>query len=150
MALVMSLLATEQQDIMLLQGNDLRMELKQFNKVPMVSNMGMFTRHPDEPGVGLLVLQDITTLIKYCEAYRMGHSCAEGKFHLFTLSTFQKDTRKQWQTAYRDAPASTTGVEMGSKIYVAFLNLCAAFSTTSNKRLLQMAGAFSHNVRGFK
>jgi len=46
MALVMSLLATEQQDIMLLQGNDLRMELKQFNKVPMVSNMGMFTRYP--------------------------------------------------------------------------------------------------------
>jgi len=44
-----------------------------------------------------------------------------------------------------------TGIEKGSKIYMAFLNLFAAFSTTSDKRqVLQMADAFSYNVRGFK
>jgi hypothetical protein len=30
-------------------------------------------------------------------------------------------------------PASTTGIKKGSKIYMAFLNLFAAFSTTSDK-----------------
>jgi len=39
----------------------------------------------------------------------------------------------------------------GSKIYMAFLNLFAAYSTMSDKRKdLQMADAFSYNVRGFK
>jgi len=81
----------------------------------------------------------------------MGHLRTEGKFHLFILSTFSKDTRTQWQTAYRDAPASTTSIEMGSKIYLAFLNLFAAFSKTSDKRqVLQMEDAFSYNMRGFK
>jgi len=113
--------------------------------------MGMFTMHPDEPGVGLLVLQDVTTLVEYCEAYRMGHIRMEGKFHLFILSAFQKDTRKLWQTAYRDAQASTSGAEMGSKIFMAFLNLFTAFSITSDKRqVLQMSNAFSYKVRGFK
>jgi len=67
----------------------------------MVANMGMFTMHPlDEPGVGLLFLQDFLTPIEYCKAYRMGHLHTKGKFHLFILSAFPKDTRKQWQTAY--------------------------------------------------
>jgi len=56
-----------------------------------------------------------------------------------------------WQAAYREAPASTTGIGQGSKMYVAFLNLLAAFSTTSDKRqVLQMADDFSYNLRSFK
>jgi len=36
-------------------------------------------------------------------------------------------------------------------MYVAFLNLFAAFSTTSDKRqVLQMADDFSYNLRSFK
>ena len=68
----------------------------------------------------------------------------EKKFHLFISSAFSKEFWKLWQAAsYRDAPASTTGIEKGSKIYVAFLNLFAAFSTTSDKRqVLQMANTF--------
>jgi len=147
----MSLLAAEQQDIMLLQGAELKEELKGFDKAPMVSHMGMFTKNPDETGAGLQVLEGVTTLIEYFEAYRMGHLRTEGKFYLFILSAFQQDTRKVWQIAYREAPASTSGIEMGSKIFVAFLNLFAAFSTTSDKRqVLQMADAFSYNVRGFE
>jgi hypothetical protein len=49
------------------------------------------------------------------------------------------------------ALASTTGTGQGSKIYVAILNLFAAFSTTSDKRkVLQMADAFSYIMRRFK
>ena len=94
MAPVMSLLAVEQQDMMPLQGAELKEELKQFDKTPMMSHMGMFTKHPDEPGVGLQVLEGVTTLIEYCEAYRMGHLRMEGIFHLFILSAFQQGTRK--------------------------------------------------------
>jgi len=62
-----------------------------------------------------------------------------------------KELQKLWQAAYQAAPASTTGIGQGSKIYVDFLNLFAAFSTTSDKRkVLQMDYKFSYNVRGFK
>jgi len=64
----------------------------------------------------------VTTLVEYCEAYRMAHKQSEAKFHLFILSAFQKETRDFWQTAYRNAPASTTGIDIGSKIYAAFLS----------------------------
>ena len=64
----------------------------------------------------------VTTLVKYCEAYRMVHKQSGAKIHLFILSAFQKDTRDFWQTASRDAQASTSGIEIGSKIYVAFLS----------------------------
>jgi len=143
MAPVMSLLAAEQQDIMSLTRNDLKDEWKRFDKVPNLDDMGMFTMHYDEPGVGLRVLKDVTILLEYCAAYRIGHLSMEKKFHLFISSAFLKEFRKLWQAAYRDAPASTTGIEKGSKIYVAFLNLFAAFTTTSDKRqVLQMADAF--------
>ena len=111
----------------------------------------MFAMHPDEPGAGMRILEDITTLTEYCAAYRMGHLSMEKKFHLFISCAFAKEFQKLWQAAYRDAPASTTGIEKGNKIYMAFLNLFAAFSTTSDKRqVLQMAEALSYNVRGFK
>ena len=62
------------------------------------------------------------------------------KFHLFISSAFAKELRKLWQASYRAAPASTTGIGQGSKIYVAFLNFVAAYSTTSDKcKALQMA-----------
>jgi len=49
------------------------------------------------------------------------------------------------------APASTTCIRQGSKIYVVFLNLFAAYSTKSDKRkVLQMEDVFAYNVRGFK
>jgi hypothetical protein len=138
-------------DIMALSGNNLKDELKRFDRVPNGGNMGMFTVHPDEPGAGMRVLEDVTTLVEYCAAYRMGHLSMEQKFHLFISSAFSKEFRKLWQVAYREAPASTTGIRQGSKIYVAFLNLFAAYSTTSDKRkVLQMADEFSYNVRGFK
>jgi len=75
----------------------------------------------------------------------------EQKFHLFIFSAFSKEFRKLRQTVYREAPASTTNIEQGSEIYVAFLNLFAAFSTTSDKRqVLQMADDFPYNVPGFE
>jgi len=53
--------------------------------------------------------------------------------------------------SYQAALASATGIRLGSKIYVAFLYLFAAYSTTSDKRkVLQMADEFSYNVRGIK
>ena len=64
MALVMSLLAAEQQDIMSLTGNDLKKELKRLDKVPNLGNSGMF----DEPGAGMRILEDVNPLIEYCAA----------------------------------------------------------------------------------
>jgi len=107
--------------------------------------------HPDELGAGMRVLEDVTTMVDYCEAYGMGHISMEQKFHLFIFSALSKEHRKLWQVAYREAPASTTSIGQGSKIYMAFLNLFAAFSATYHKRkVLQMADDFSYNVRGFK
>jgi len=63
MAPVMSLLAAEQQDTMLLTRNDLKDEWKRFDKVQDLGNMG--TMHPDEPGVDLRVLEDVTILLEY-------------------------------------------------------------------------------------
>jgi len=81
----------------------------------------------------------------------MGHITMEQKFHLFISSAFAKELRKLWQASYRAAPASTTGIGQGSKIYVVFLNLLVTSSTTYDKRkVLQMVDAFSYNVRGFK
>ena len=138
-------------DIMALSGNDVKDELKRFDRVPNVGNMGMFTVHPDEPGAGMRVLEDVTTLVENCAAYRMGHLSMQQKFHLFISSAFSKEFRKLWQVAYREAPASTTGIEQGINIYMAFLNLFAALSTTSDKRqVLQMADDFLYNVRGFQ
>ena len=91
---VMSILAAAQQDIMALSGIDLKDELKRFDKVPNVSNMGMFTMHPDEFGAGMRVLEDVTTLVEYCPAYRMGHLSKEEKFQLFIFSAFSKEFRK--------------------------------------------------------
>jgi len=85
----MSLLATDQRDFMLLQGANLKEEIKLFDKAPMASNMGMFTMHPDEPRAGCLVLQEVSTLVEYCEDYRMGHIHTEGKLskrHLDTVA----------------------------------------------------------------
>ena len=74
----------------------------------------------------------------------------EQKFHLFITSAFAKELQKLWQTLYRAVPASTTCIGQGSKIYVAFLNFFAVYSTTSDQRnFLQMADAFSCNMRGF-
>jgi len=131
---VMSILAAAQQDIIALSGNNLQVELKRFDKVPNVGNMIMFTMPPDELGAGMHVLQDVTTLVEYCAAYCMVHLSMEQKFHLFISSAFSKEFWKLWQAAYQEAPASTTGIWQGSKIYVAFLNLFAAFSTMSDKR----------------
>jgi len=36
------------------------------------------------------VLEDVTTMIAYCAAYRMGHITMEQKFHLFITSAFAK------------------------------------------------------------
>jgi len=95
---------------MALSGNDLKDELKCFDKVPNVGNMSMFTMHPDELGAGMRVLEDVTTLVEYCAAYRMGHLSVEQRFHLFISIAFSKEFRKLWQVAYREAPASTTGI----------------------------------------
>ena len=81
----------------------------------------------------------------------MGHITIEQTLHLFISSAFAKELGKLWQPGYREAPASTTGIGQGSKIYLRFLDLFAAFSTTSdNRKALQMADAFSYNVCGFK
>jgi len=80
----------------------------------------------------------------------MGHITMEQKFHLFITSAFAKELQKLCQALHRAAPDSTTCIGQGSKIYVAFLNFFAAYITTSDKRkFLQMADAFSCNVRGF-
>ena len=151
MAPVMDTLEAAQRENMALLGSDLKEALKKIDKVPNVSIMGMFTMHPDEIDASMRVLEDVITLVDYCAAYGMGHLSMEQKFHLFISSAFSKELRKLWQAAYRAAPASTTGIGQGSKIYVAFLNLFAAFSNTSDKcKVLQMADEFSYNVRGFK
>jgi len=125
--------AAAKHEIMALLGNDLKEALNFFdNKVPNVGVMGMFTMHPDEIGAGMRVLEDVIALVDYCAAFGMGHLSMEQKFHLFISSAFSKELRKLWQAAYREAPASTTCIGQGSKIYVAFLNLFAAFSTTSD------------------
>jgi len=70
---------------------------------------------------------------------------------LHLVSDESLEFQKLWQAAYRGALAITTGIAQGNKIYVVFLNLFAAFSTTSHKRqILQMADNFSYKVRGFK
>ena len=151
MAPVMSMLAAAQTDIMSLSASDLKEALRRFDKAPNVGTMGMFISHPDEIGTSMRVLEDVTTMVEYCAAYGMEHITMKQKFYLFISSAFAKELRKLWQAAYRSAPDSTTGIGTGSKIYVAFLNLFAAFSTTADKRkVLQMADAFSYNVRGFK
>jgi len=152
MAPVMSTLATAQQDIMDLSGSNLKEALKRFDKAPNVSGMGLFTVHPDKLGAGMRVLEDVKTMVDYCTVYGMGHiTTMEQKFNLFISNVFSKEHQKLWQAAYREAPASTTGIGQGSKVYVVFLNLFAAFTTTSDKRkVLQMADAFSYNGRGFK
>ena len=90
---VMSILAAAQRDIMTLSGNDLKDELKRFDKVPNIGNMGMFTVHPNEPGAGMHVLEDVTTMVKYCAAYNVGHLRMEHKFHLFISGVSSKATR---------------------------------------------------------
>jgi len=123
---------------------------KHFDKAPNVSRMGMLTNHLDDIGASMRVLEDVTIMVEYCAACGMGHITMEQKCHLFIASAFAKKLRKLWQASYRAAPASTTGIGQGSKIYVAFLNFFAAYSTTSDKRNFQMADAFSCNVWGFK
>jgi hypothetical protein len=151
MAPVMDTLEAAQREIMALSGSDLKEALKNFDQVPNVDIMGMFEMQPDEIGAGIRVLEDVITLVDYCAAYGMGHLSMEQKFHLFISSAFSKAIQKLWQASYRAAPASTTGIGLGSKIYVAFLNLFAAYSTNSDKRkVLQMEDEFSYNVRGFK
>jgi len=53
--------------------------------------MGMFTNHPDNIGASMRVLEDVTTMVEYCAAYRMGHIIMEQKFHLFISSAFAKE-----------------------------------------------------------
>jgi len=100
MAPIMNILAAAQRDIMLLSENDLKDELKRFDKVPNVGNMGMFTVHPDEPGAGMRVLEDVTTMVEYCAIYNMGHLSMEQNFHLFISSAFSKEFQKLWHAAY--------------------------------------------------
>ena len=80
------------------------------------------------------VLEDVTTMVEYCTAYRMGHITMKQKFHLFIAGAFAKELRKLCQASYRAATASTSGTGQGSKIYVAFLHFFTAYSTTSDKR----------------
>jgi len=151
MAPVMSMLFAVQIDIMTSSASDLKEALKHFDKAPDVSTMGMFTNHPDDIGASMRVLEDVTTMVEYCATYGMGHITMEQKFHLSIVSVFAKELQKLWQASYRAAPAGTTGIGQGRKIYVAFLKFFAAYSTTSDKRkVLQMADAFSYNVQGFK
>ena len=151
MAPVMDTLEAAQREIMALSGSDLKKTLKNVDKVPNVGIMGMFEMQPDEFGAGMRVLENVITLVDYVAAYGMGHLSMEQKFHLFISSAFSKALQNLWQASYRAAPASTTGIGLGSKIYVAFLNIFAAYSTTSDKRkILQIADEFSYNVRGFK
>jgi len=113
--------------------------------------MGMFTNHPNNIGASMRVLEDDNTIFEYCAAYGMDYITMAQKFHLFIASVFAKELRKLWQALYREALTSTTSIGQGSKIYVSFPNFFAAYSTTSDKRkVLQMADAFSCNVRGFK
>jgi len=136
---------------MALSGSDLKEALFFFDKVQNVGIMGMFEMQPDEIGASMRLLEDVITLVNYYAAYGMGHLSMEQKFHLFISIAFSKALQKLWQALYRAAPASTTGIRLGSKIYVAFLNLFAAYSITSDKRkVLQMADEFSYNVRSFK
>ena len=151
MAPVMDTLEAAQRKIMASSGSDLKEALNKFDKVPNVGIMSMFEMQTDGIGAGMLVLEDVITLVDYCAAYGMRHLSMEQKFHLFISSAFSKALQKLWQAPYRAAVASTTGIGLGSKIYVAFLNLFAAYSTTSDKRkVLQMADEFSYNVRSFK
>jgi len=81
----------------------------------------------------------------------MVHITIEHKFYLFISSAFAKELRKLWEVLYRAVLGSTTRIGQGAKIYVAFLNLFAAYITMSDKRkVLQMTDAFLYNVRGFK
>jgi len=128
-----------------LQGAELKQEIRKLDKVSSVGNMLMFSMHPDEPGAGRRLFQDIIIMVEYCKASQIVHKQSEGKFHLFILSAFQKDTREFWQRTYWAALASTTGIEMGSKIYMAFLRLFEAFSTTSDN-LVELFGLFDHAV----
>ena len=82
-----------------LSGNNLKDELTHFDKVPNVSNMGMFTMHPDEFGASMHVLEDVTTLVEYCASYRSGYLSMEEKFQLFISSAFSNEFRKLWQAA---------------------------------------------------
>jgi len=68
---VMSTLGTEQRVMMALQETELKEEIRKFNKVPSIANTLMFSIHPDEPGAGLHLLQEVTTLVEYCKVYRM-------------------------------------------------------------------------------
>jgi len=98
---VMNTLEAEQRAMMALQEAELKEEIRKFDKVLSVGNMLMFSLHPDEPGAGWHLLQDIITLVEYCVGNGMTHKQSEAKFHLFTLDAFQKDTRELWQTASR-------------------------------------------------
>ena len=99
MSPVMSMLAPAQTDIMTLSAGNLKKALKYFDKTPNVGSMGMFTNHPKDIGASMRVLEDVTTMVEYCAAYRMGHITMEQKFHLFISSApaFAKELRKLWQ-----------------------------------------------------
>jgi len=147
---VMSMLAAAQTDIMTLLSGDLKEALKRFDETPNVGSMGMFTSHP-------------ATLEQACGCSRMSPPWSSTalltewdtspwnrNFICSSPACLPKNSENCGKQ-HRPAPASTTGIGQGSKIYVVFLNLFAAFSTTSDKRkVLQMADAFSYNGRGFK
>jgi len=73
MAPVMRMLLTEQTDIMTSSAGDLKEVLKRFDKVSDVCRMGMFTNHPNDIGVNMRVLEDVTTMVEYCAPYGMDH-----------------------------------------------------------------------------
>jgi len=58
----MSMLAAAQTDIMTFSAGDLKEALKRFDKAPDVGRMGMFTHHPNNIGVSMRVLEDVTTI----------------------------------------------------------------------------------------
>ena len=106
MAPVMSILAAAQQDIMELSGNNLKDKLKRFDKVPNVGKGHVY----HAPG-------------GHARARPTEWGILAWNRNFICLSSVALEFRKLRQTVYREAPASTTNIEQGSKIYVAFLGL---------------------------
>jgi len=139
MAPVMSILAAAQRDIMELSGNNLKDKLKRFNKVPNVGKGHVYhapgghaRARPTEWGILAwnrnFICSSSVPFQKNSGNY--GRPCTER--HQPALPTSSRAARSTWPS-------------------LAFLNLFAAFSTTSDKRqVLQMADDFPYNVPGFE
>jgi len=100
MAPAMSMLFATQTDIMTLLVGDLKETLKHFDKAPDVSRMGMFTNHPDDIGASMRVLEDITTMVEYCAAYRIGHITMEAARHCEIVADDTPALDAEWGKFY--------------------------------------------------